>query len=156
MLASDPFADAAEAARIGVTLVTLPELFSQSDVVSIHTPLLSETEHLVTGTLIRSMKQGATLINTSRGAIVNEGELCAVLRERSDLTAILDVTDPEPPTADSPLRTLENVILTPHIAGSLGGEIARMGRGMVEEMTCFLGGEPLRHSISEEMLKRMG
>ena len=155
ILACDPFANAESAAKIGVTLVSLEELFSQSDVVSIHAPWLPETENLVSGALVRSMKPGATLINTARGAIINESELCAVLKERPDLTAILDVTHPEPPLPDSPLRLLDNVILTPHIAGSLGSEITRMGRWMVDEMHRYLAEAPLKHTVSQEMLNRM-
>jgi len=155
LLAYDPFADPAMAARLGVTLVSLEELFAESDVVSIHAPFLPETEKLVSGLLVGSMKEGATLINTARGAVVNEEELCAVLRGRPDLTAILDVTEPEPPLADSPLRSLENVILTPHIAGSLGSEITRMGDWMVDEMQRYLDGEPLHHCVTREMLARM-
>jgi phosphoglycerate dehydrogenase-like enzyme len=155
LLAYDPFANAEAAAKLGVTLVSLPELFEQSDVVSIHAPWLPETEGLVSGALVRSMKPSATLINTSRGAVVNEPELCAVLKERPDLTAILDVTYPEPPLPDSPLRLLDNVILTPHIAGSLGSEITRMGRWAVDEMQRHLAGEPLKYGVSQEMLARM-
>lgn len=155
LLAYDPFADRKAAEKLGVTLVSLEELFAASDVVSIHAPWLPETEGMVTGSLVRSMKQGATLINSARGALLNEAEVCRVLAERSDITAILDVTHPEPPAADSPLRTLPNVILTPHIAGSLGGEITRMGRWMVDEMNRYLDGQPLRHSITREMLARM-
>jgi phosphoglycerate dehydrogenase-like enzyme len=155
VLAHDPFADPEMAARLGVTLVSLEELFAASDVVSIHAPLLPETEKLVSGSLVGSMKEGATLINTARGAVVNEEELSAVLRVRPDLTAILDVTEPEPPLVDSPLRLLENVFLTPHIAGSLGSEITRMGDWMFEEMQRYLLGEPLQHAVTPEMLERM-
>ena len=110
---------------------------------------------MVNARLIASMKNGATLINTSRGALINEADLIRVLENRPDLTAILDVTHPEPPVPDSPLRTLENVILTPHIAGSLGGEITRMGLWMVEELERFLDGETLRHEVTFEMLANM-
>jgi len=153
--AYDPHADPGKAAALGVTMVGLKELFSESDVVSIHAPWIPETENMVGGDLVRSMKQGATLLNTARGSVVNEAEVCRALLERPDITAILDVTHPEPPLPDSPLRTLSNVILTPHIAGSLGGEIARMGRWMVDEMKRFVDGQPLRHSVSQEMLARM-
>jgi phosphoglycerate dehydrogenase-like enzyme len=155
VIAHDPFANPEAAAQLGVTLVSLEELFATSDVLSIHAPWLLETEGMVNGHLVRSMKPGATLINTARGAVINEVELVASLRSRPDLTALLDVTHPEPPLPDSPLRTLDNVILTPHIAGSLGGEITRMGRWMVDEMHRYLDGEPLRHVISEQMLARM-
>jgi len=155
LIAHDPYSNPTLAAELGIELVSLEELFARSDVVSIHTPWLPETEGLVKGHLVRSMKTWATLINTSRGAVINEPELCAALAERPDLTAVLDVTFPEPPAQDSPLRSLPNVIRTPHIAGSMGGEIARMGQWMVEEMERYLAGQPLRYAISKEMMERM-
>ena len=155
ILAYDPYATPAAAAALGVTLVSLQELFAKSHVVSIHTPWLPETEKMINGPLLRSMPEGATLINTSRGAVIDETDLCQVLAERQDITAILDVTHPEPPLPDSPLRTLENVVLTPHIAGSIGGEVARMGYWMNDELDLYLAGKPLQHGVSEDMLARM-
>jgi phosphoglycerate dehydrogenase-like enzyme len=155
ILAYDPFATPAAAASLGVTLVSLEELFAKSHVVSIHTPWLPETEKMINGPLLRSMPQGASLINTSRGAVIDEVDLCAVLAERSDITAILDVTHPEPPLPSSPLRTLENVVLTPHIAGSIGGEIARMGYWMNDELDLYLAGKPLQYEVTQDMLARM-
>ena len=155
ILAYDPYATPAAAASLGVTLVSLQELFAKSHVVSLHTPWLPETEKMINGPLLRSMPEGATLINTSRGAVIDETDLCQVLAERQDITAILDVTHPEPPLPDSPLRTLENVVLTPHIAGSIGGEVARMGYWMNDELDLYLAGKPLQHGVSEDMLARM-
>jgi len=155
LLAFDPFADAEAAQELGVSLISLEDVFSICEVVSLHTPWLPETEGLITGNLIRSMKQGATLINTSRGAVINEPELCEALKERPDLTAILDVTHPEPPPPDSPLFGLPNVIVTPHIAGSMNGEITRMGRWMVDEFLRYLEVRPLKHVVSRTMLERM-
>ena len=155
ILAYDPYATPAAAASLGVTLVSLQELFAKSHVVSIHTPWLPETEKMINGPLLRSMPEGATLINTSRGAVIDETDLCQVLAERQDITAILDVTHPEPPLPNSPLRTLENVVLTPHIAGSIGGEVARMGYWMNDELDLYLAGKPLQHGVSEDMLARM-
>ncbi len=152
VLAYDPFATDEQAKALGVRLVSLEEIFRHSDVVSLHAPWLPETENLVHGGLLRLMKPGATLLNTARGAVVQEEDLCAVLRERADLTAVLDVTHPEPPRADSPLFELENVILTPHISGSMAGEIGRMGRWMAEELGRHLTGGPLQHAITAEML----
>jgi phosphoglycerate dehydrogenase-like enzyme len=155
ILAYDPFATPAAAASIGVTLVSLEELFAQCHVVSIHAPWLPETEKMINGPLLRSMPEGATLINTSRGAVIDEEDLCEILANRSDITAILDVTHPEPPLPDSPLRTLENVVLTPHIAGSIGGEIARMGYWMKDELDLYLAHKPLQHGVTQDMLARM-
>ena len=155
VIAYDPFVSEADAAALGVKLVPLEDVFSQSDVVSVHTPLIQETVHLVNACLLRSMKPSATFINTSRGAIVNENDLCQVLRERPDLTAILDVTWPEPPVNDSPLFGLKNVVLTPHIAGSYGNEVTRMGDWMIDEARRFLKQSPLRHQVTQEALARM-
>lgn len=152
VLAFDPFATAEQAKAMGVRLCSLDEIFRTSDVVSLHTPWLPETENLVAGAQLRLMKPGATLLNTSRGAIINEPELCQVLTERPDLTAILDVTYPEPPAAESPLFTLENVILTPHISGSLDGEVARMGQWMADELIRHLDGRPLQYQLTEAEL----
>ncbi|MEO8849700.1 MAG: hydroxyacid dehydrogenase [Casimicrobiaceae bacterium] len=126
---------------------TLEELFSTADVISLHTPLLPATERLITGALISSMKYGATLVNTARGAIVREEELASVLDRRTDLQAILDVTWPEPPPTSSALYDLPNVFITPHIAGSMGLERRRIGKAMVAEMQNYLEGNPLRFRI---------
>jgi phosphoglycerate dehydrogenase-like enzyme len=154
-LVYDPYLVPSQAALHRAEPVSLEELFQRSDVVSLHTPWLPETEGLIRGEHILSMKPGATFINTSRGAVVEEAGLCAALRERPDITAILDVTHPEPPGQDSPLRTLPNVILTPHIAGSMGNEVARLGWWMLDEADRFLRGEPLRHRIDYERLHLM-
>jgi phosphoglycerate dehydrogenase-like enzyme len=151
LLAYDPFA----APLPGVTRCPLEEIFWRSDVVSIHTPWLKETEGLITGAHLRCMKPYSTLINTSRGAVIRENEMIAVLQERPDLTAVLDVTYPEPPAADSALYTLPNVILTPHIAGSIGAECRRMGQSMVNELRRYLAGEPLRYGLSKERVQIM-
>jgi phosphoglycerate dehydrogenase-like enzyme len=105
---------------------------------------------MITGAHIASMKQGATFINTARGAIVRENEMIEVLKQRPDLQAVLDVTYPEPPAAGSPLYTLPNVILTPHIAGSMDAECRRMGRYMVEELRRYVAGKPLRWEVTRE------
>ncbi len=135
--------------------MSLADLFERADVISLNTPLLPETIGLISGDLLASMKLGATFINTARGPIVDEPALIAVFRERQDLFAILDVTDPEPPAADSPLLTMDNVILSPHIAGSQGHECRRMGQLMVDECRRYLAGEPLRTEIKREAAARM-
>jgi phosphoglycerate dehydrogenase-like enzyme len=149
----DPFVSADEAKQLGVTLVPLDELFRVSEVVSLHTPLLKETRGMITGDHIGSMKQGATFLNTARGAVVREGEMTAVLARRPDLQAVLDVTDPEPPVKGSPLYTLPNVVVTPHIAGSRDNECRRMGRLMVDELKRYLAGDPMKWAVTPELSK---
>jgi phosphoglycerate dehydrogenase-like enzyme len=155
VLAYDPFCDPQKAEALGVTLVSLEEAFSQSRVVSLHTPWLPETEDMITGDLLRSMPPHGTFINTARGAVVNEPEMIRVLQERPDLTALLDVTHPEPPVPESPLFELPNVFLTPHMAGSQAEECGRMGSYMADELERYLNGEPLLYQVSEEMFHRM-
>jgi phosphoglycerate dehydrogenase-like enzyme len=150
VIAYDPYISQAQADPLGVRMCSLEEVFQVADVVSLHTPWLPETEGLVTGELLRMMKPYATFINTARGAVVCENEMIAVLQERPDLTAVLDVTYPEPPEEGSLLYTLPNVILTPHIAGAMGHECWRMGRLMAEEFRRYLKGEPLKWAISKE------
>lgn len=155
VLAYDPYVDATDAANLGVQLVSLEELFKRCEVVSCHTPNLPETRGMLTGGHFASMKPDAAFINTARGAVVREQEMLDVLAERPDLTAVLDVTYPEPPAAESPIWTLENVIVTPHIAGSMDRECNRMGRYMVEELQRFLRDEPMRWEITREQTKIM-
>ena len=138
------------ARELNIEYCPLDEIFRRADVVSLHTPWLKETEGMITGAHIASMKPGATFINTARGAVVRENEMIEVLQRRPDLYAVLDVTYPEPPVPDSPLYTLPNVVLTPHIAGSLDGECRRMGRYMVDELQRYLTGQPLRWQITRE------
>jgi phosphoglycerate dehydrogenase-like enzyme len=155
LLAYDPFLPPEHARELNVGLVSLEELFRECDVISLHAPWIPETERMITGKLIASMKEGATLINTSRGAIVAEDEMIEALTRRPDLSAVLDVTHPEPSAPDSPLRSLPNVVLTPHIAGSMQGECARMGSWMVDELRRYVSGEPLRHQVTRDMLTRL-
>ncbi|MDD5263141.1 MAG: hydroxyacid dehydrogenase [Methylacidiphilales bacterium] len=155
VIAYDPFVSPAQAKKLGVKLLPLEEVFRRADVISLHTPWLPETENLVNERLLRLMKPASTLINTARGAVICEPDLCRVLAERSDITAILDVTQREPLRPDSPLWTLENVILTPHIAGSMGNEITRMGHWMAGEGLRYTKGKPLQHEVTRPMLGRM-
>jgi phosphoglycerate dehydrogenase-like enzyme len=148
ILAHDPTLTAGEGARLGVELTTLPDLFARSDVVSLHAPLLPETAGMVTGELLRRMGSHTTFVNTARGAIVKEEELVTVLRERPDLTAVLDVTDLEPAPADSPLRQLPNVVLTPHLAGARHREIELLMRLALDELERYLRGEPLQFPLT--------
>lgn len=150
VIAYDPYVSAEDAAGLGVELCSLEEVFRRSEVVSLHTPWLKATEGMITREHFASMKPGASFINTARGAVVREEEMIRVLQERQDLLAVLDVTHPEPPEPGSPLYTLPNVVLTPHIAGSMSGECMRMGRYMVEELGRYLAGEPMHWAISRE------
>ncbi len=150
VIAYDPYVKPEDAARLGVEMVGLEALFKRADVVSVHTPWLESTEGMIGGEHFRLMKPGASFINTARGAVVREKEMLAVLAERPDLFAVLDVTWPEPPAPDSPLFTLPNIFLTPHIAGSMDAECRRMGRYMLDELRRYLRGEALLYEVTRE------
>jgi phosphoglycerate dehydrogenase-like enzyme len=150
VVAYDPFLSAAQADELAVRTASLREIFETCDVVSLHTPWLKETEGMITGAHFELMKPGATFINTARGAIVREQELIRVFQKRPEITAVLDVTHPEPPASESPLYSLPNIVLTPHIAGSSDRECRRMGRLMLDEFDRWIRGEPLKWSITRE------
>lgn len=155
VLCYDPYLTANDALMLGVERCSLDDLFIQSNVVTCHTPLLPETTYLIRERHFASMKPGATFINTARGAIVDEPGMIAVLARRPDFFAILDVTDPEPPATSSPLFELPNVLLTPHISGSIGRECRRMGRMMVDEVRRFYTGQPLLGEVHREKLPKL-
>ena len=110
---------------------------------------------MITGAHLSRMPSGGTFINTARGAVVREAEMIEVLQQRPDLFAFLDVTDPEPPEAGSPLYTMPNVVLTPHLAGSVGHECWRMGDYMLDEVGHYLHGRPLQWQVTPEMFRTM-
>ena len=132
--------------------ISLEEAFRTAYVVSNHLPNREDNQKVLTKELFASMRQGATFINTGRGAQVDEAGLIEVLKARPDLTALLDVTFPEPPEAGSELYTLPNVRLTTHIAGSLNDEVHRMADYVIGDYLHFAAGEPLEHEVTEEML----
>ena len=155
VITHDPFLSADDAAALDVERVSLDEAFARADIVSLHTPLLPETQGLIHASHFSAMKPGATFINTARGAVVREREMIDVLRRRPDLHAVLDVTDPEPPAPDSPLFDLPNVTLTPHIAGTCPAESPRLGRAMIDELLRWQRGEPLLYQINEAQSSRL-
>lgn len=155
VLVFDPFLPEETARALGVQKTDLTTLFSQCQVVSNHLANNAQTKGMLTGTHFASMLPYATFINTGRGAQVVEAELVAVLKARPDLTALLDVTSPEPPVADSPLYTLPNCILTPHIAGSIGLEVQRMAVYMEQEYDAYIQGAPCAYQVTEAMLETM-
>jgi phosphoglycerate dehydrogenase-like enzyme len=156
VLASDPFLTPERAHELGVEKVSLEELFRRSYIVSNHIPDLPATKQILGASLFESMRDGATFINTGRGAQVVESHLVRVLKARSDLTALLDVTDPEPPLATSALWTLPNVVLSPHLGGTIGDEVTRLSDAMIEEFVAWEAGQPLRYQVTREILETMG
>lgn len=155
VLVFDPFFPDEKAKELGVKKVSLETLFEECQVVSNHLANNEQTKGMLDGKLFESMLPYSTFINTGRGAQVVESDLIKVLKERPDITALLDVTFPEPPESDSEFYTLPNCILTPHIAGSTGNEVRRMGEYMKEEYKKFIQNEPCKYEVTLEMLKTM-
>jgi phosphoglycerate dehydrogenase-like enzyme len=151
VLLHDPYVTDAQAAELGVERVELPELFARCDTVSVHTPLLPTTRGLVSRALIDAMQADAVLINTSRGAVVDQEALTdAVLAGR--IRAVLDVTDPEVLPAGHPLWDCENALITPHLAGSEGNEWRRLADLALAETTRWASGAGFLHPVRRERL----
>ena len=155
VLVFDPFLPDEKAKELGVKKVSLETVFKECQVVSNHLANNEQTKGMLDGRLFESMLPFATFINTGRGAQVVENDLIEVLKNRPDLTAVLDVTFPEPPTDDSEFYTLPNCILTPHIAGSAGNEVRRMGEYMKAEYEKLIQNTPCQYEVTLEMLKTM-
>ncbi len=150
VLAFDPFLSDERAEALGVLKVSLDELFSRCEVVSNHLANNAQTVGILKGEHFEKMLPYATFINTGRGAQVVEEDLIRVLEARPDLTALLDVTYPEPPEENSPFYRLDNCILTPHIAGSSSDEVHRMAEYMLEEFK-----NPEKYEVTLKMLETM-
>ncbi|MGC4971447.1 hydroxyacid dehydrogenase [Streptomyces sp. DT199] len=150
---TDPYVDQQQAAALGVPLLPLDELLRTSDIVTVHAPETPETHRMIGRRELALMPDGAVLINTARGALVDHDALVAELRA-GRLTAILDVTDPEPLPADSPLYDLPGAFVTPHLAGSQGNELARLGLAVAEEAERLLAGEEPAYAVDWAALAR--
>ncbi|MDI3405322.1 hydroxyacid dehydrogenase [Streptomyces cavernicola] len=154
VLLHDPYVGAGEAAALGVELVDdLDALALRSDIVSLHAPQLPSTRHLFDAKRLALMPDGATLINTARGSLVDTAALTAELRT-GRLHAVLDHTEPEVLPADSPLFDLPNVLLTPHLAGSIGGELHRLADSAIDELARYARGLPFLHAVDPQTLSR--
>ncbi len=156
VIAHDPFLTEERAAALGVERVSLDQVFQRSGVVCNHIPDLLSTRGVLTARHFRSMCEGASFVNTGRGAQVVESDLAAVLGERPDLTALVDVTWPEPPPPDSPLWTLPNLVISPHVGGTIGDEVVRLADCVIDEYEAWSAGRPLEHQVTAEVLATMG
>jgi len=155
VLVFDPFLPDDKAEELGVKKVTLEQLFSESQTVSNHLANNPQTVGMLNYALFNLMLPGGVFINTGRGAQVVEHDLCRVLTARPDITAVLDVTWPEPPEAGHLFYSLSNVVLTPHIAGSMGQEVERMSQYMLEEFERYISEKPVRYEVTKDMLATM-
>jgi phosphoglycerate dehydrogenase-like enzyme len=146
ILVYDPYLSEWEAGRLGVRRVGLNDLFEKSDVVSVHAPLTSETYHMIGRDQIKRMKDGAVLINTARGGIIDHDALIEEC-SKGRIIAFLDVTEPEPPPSNSPLRALKNVYVTPHVAGAGYYGYHMIGKIVVKSLEDFFAGRPVEDAL---------
>lgn len=144
VLAHDPYADPDATREAGVELVDLPRLLAESDALSLHAPVTEDTRHMLNAALLGQLRPGSVLVNTSRGALVDEAALASALRDGPLAAAALDVFDPEPLARDSPLRGLGNVVFTPHTAFFSDDSLGALQQLATEEAGRALRGESLR------------
>ncbi|MGD0566418.1 MAG: hydroxyacid dehydrogenase [Candidatus Goldiibacteriota bacterium] len=152
----DPYLTVKEAKKSGVIKSGIEKIFKECIVVSNHMPDTDETKGKIGAKLFGSMPDGAVFINSGRGAQVMENDLIKVFSGRRDLTALLDVTNPEPPDKKSKLFKLSNVIISPHIAGAYGKEQVLLADCVIDKFELMMKGKPLKYEISLNMLKNIG
>jgi phosphoglycerate dehydrogenase-like enzyme len=147
----DPFADPAAVAASGAELATLEAALPRADVLSLHAPDLPTTRHMIGDAELAALPPGATLINTARGRLVDHAALEKACQ--AGLSAILDVTDPEPLPLTSVLYELPNVMITPHVAGALGAETRLLTASALTELERYAAGLPPLDAVTAESLR---
>ncbi|MCY6379772.1 C-terminal binding protein [Hoeflea prorocentri] len=148
LISSDPFADRQAAGRLGVEIVDITTLFERSNVLSIHAPLVEATNHIVNQRTISAMPDGAIIVNTSRGGLVDEVALANALHEGKLSGAALDVFEQEPPVKNSPLNDVPNLLRSPHAAFYSDRSLDNLQRLAAEEAGRFIRGESLRSALN--------
>lgn len=145
-LCYDPYLTQEAAEELGVEKVELNELFERADHVTVHAPKIPETERMIGREQLRLLRDGAAVVNTSRGSVIDEDALVEEL-QTGRIFAALDVTDPEPPAPDSPLQYLPNVIVSPHTAGAGYYGYFMIGDHTVQALEDCLAGKPVEHAV---------
>lgn len=161
VMAFDPYISAEAADKLGVTLVSLDELYKKSDFVSIHVPLTNETKNLVDKKAFAKMKKGVKLINCARGGILNEKDLADAIKKGIVSSAAVDVFETEPPPKDNPLLALDEVIVTPHLGASTREAQENVAVAIAEQIADYLVDGTIRNalnvpSIPAELLASLG
>ncbi|WP_152363055.1 hydroxyacid dehydrogenase [Microlunatus speluncae] len=155
VLVYDPYLSAERATELGATKVDeLVDLARASDVLSLHAPSIPATNGMISAEVLAALPDGATVINTARPSVIDQDALTAELI-KGRLRAFLDVTSPEPLPPGHPLWGLPNVFITPHLAGSAGNEVGRMGQAAVEEVARFVAGTPFAHRVTAADMTRL-
>jgi phosphoglycerate dehydrogenase-like enzyme len=142
ILAHDPHVPASEFQSRGVTPVSLETLLAESDAVTLHCPSTPETRRLIDRAALARLKPGAILVNVARGDVVETAALVEAIRDGRIAAAGLDVTDPEPPPADSPLRSLDGVLITSHVASASVSAVCTLRESAAGEIARAIRGEP--------------
>jgi len=155
LLGHDPYVPDKRLAALGLEPTPLADLLKQSDYVTLHTLLNAETRHLINAKRLALMKPGAVLINTSRGAVVDSNALVAALHSGRLSAAALDVLEQEPPPPDHPLRSMRNVILTPHVAFYSDASFPMLKRKVSEDVVRVLRGKPPENAVNREAVTRL-
>ena len=154
LLLFDPHLDAAAAGALNAEKVALDELFARADIVSLHAPSVPETRHMVGAAQLQRLRDGALLVNTARGSLVDQEALIRAAGS-GRIRVALDVTTPEPLPADSPLRTMPNVIITPHLAGQGRYGHLRIGAATLRALEEFFGGRPVTGAVDHARWDRL-
>jgi len=155
ILVYDPYLPDSEAKRLRVKKTSLENLFSQSDIVTIHAPLTDETYHMINGNLLKLLRDEAILVNTSRGKVIDQEALIKETKTRRILVC-LDVMDSEPLPPDSPIRGLKNVFITPHIAGMGEYGIKKIGEVTLQALVDFFAGRKVKNKVDLEKYDILG
>ena len=137
VVAFDPYLAPERAERMGVTMLELDELFRQADIISVHTPLTSETRGIINAQTIATMKPGVLIVNCARGGIINEQDLCEALKTKRVAAAAFDVFEEEPVKPDNPLLALDNFICTPHIGAQTTEAQENVAIGIAEQIVDY-------------------
>ncbi|MBI4691563.1 MAG: phosphoglycerate dehydrogenase [Nitrospirae bacterium] len=148
VIAFDPFLSEERAKILGVEKVELPELFSRSDFITIHTPMTPETRNLINSDTIKLMKNGVRIINCARGGIINEKDLCEALKSGRVAGAALDVFEKEPVEPDNPLLGLDNVICTPHLGAATEEAQENVAIAVAEQIADYLVHGTIRNAVN--------
>ena len=151
VLVSDPYAGPDAVAATGAELLDLHALLPQVDTLTIHAPALPSTAGLIGREELAALPDHATVVNTARGSLLDHDALAAECGS-GRLFAVLDVTDPEPLPPDSPLRAMATVLLTPHLAGSLGTEVHRLTDHALDELARWRAGEPVLDRVTADSM----
>jgi phosphoglycerate dehydrogenase-like enzyme len=155
ILVYDPYLSDSDSKKLRVKKTSLEDLFSQSDFVTIHAPLTDETYHMINEHHLKLLRDGAVLVNTSRGNVIDQEALIKEARTKRILVA-LDVTDPEPLPAESPLRELKNVVITPHVAGTGVYGIKKIGDVTLQALVNFFAGRKVENKVDLEKYDLLG